>query len=64
MKHKAIDAEWKAKRSTSPKAITRILTSPVVVTAVRKELKRQTDYSATDAELLGLVRATLRPECQ
>jgi hypothetical protein len=62
MKHKVIDAEWKAKRSTSPKAIARILTSPAVVTAVRKELRRQTDYSATDAEVLGLVKAMLRQE--
>ena len=63
MRHKVIDAEWKAKRSTSPKAIARILTSPAVVTAVRKELRRQTDYPATDAEALNLVKATLRPEC-
>lgn len=64
MRHKVIDAEWKAKKSTSPKAIARILASAVVVTAVRKELKRQTDYSATDGEVLSLIRATIRPDCQ
>ena len=64
MKHKVIDEVWKAKCATSPKAIARVLTSEAVVTAVRKELRRQTDYSATDAEVVGLIKATLRPECQ
>lgn len=63
MRHHVIDEVWKAKRATSPKAIARILTSPTVVTAVRKELRRQTDYSSTDEEVLGLVRATIRAEC-
>jgi predicted type IV restriction endonuclease len=63
MKHKVIDEVWKAKKATSPKAIARVLTSPAVVTAVRQELRRQTSYSATDAEVLGLIRATLRADC-
>ena len=63
MRHKVIDEVWKAKRATSPKAIARVLTSAAVVTAVRKELRRETDYSATDEEVLGLVKATLRPDC-
>jgi hypothetical protein len=63
MRHKIIDEVWKAKRATSPKAIARALTSEAVVTAVRKELRRETDYSATDEEILGLVRATISPEC-
>jgi predicted type IV restriction endonuclease len=63
MKHKVIDEVWKAKRATSPKAIARALTSPAVITAVRKELRRETDYAATDEEILGLVKATLSPDC-
>jgi hypothetical protein len=63
MKHRVIDEVWKAKRSTSPKAIARILTSPAVVTAVRRELRRQTEYSAADPEVLGLIRTTLRQDC-
>ena len=63
MKHKVIDAEWKAKRSTSPKAIARVLTSDAVVTAVRRELRRQTEYSAEDAEVLRLITATIRSDC-
>jgi phage anti-repressor protein len=63
MKHGVLDEVWLAKRATSPKAIAKVLTSPTVVTAVRKELRRETEYSATDEEILGLVRATINPEC-
>jgi hypothetical protein len=63
MKHGVMDEVWKAKRATTPKAIARVLIAPAVVTAVRKELRRQTEYSATDEEILGLVRATISPEC-
>jgi predicted type IV restriction endonuclease len=63
MKHRVIDEVWKAKRATSPKAIARVLTSEAVVTAVRKELRRETDYSATDIEVQALIRATVRPDC-
>jgi hypothetical protein len=63
MKHGVIDEVWKAKRATSPKAIAKVLISPAVVTAVRKELRRETDYSATGEEVLGLVKATIRLEC-
>jgi hypothetical protein len=34
-----------------------------VVTRVRKELRCETDYSATDDEVRGLVRAALNPDC-
>jgi phage anti-repressor protein len=64
IKHGVLEEVWKAKRATSPKAIARVLISPAVVTAVRKELRRETDYSATDEEILGLVKATLRPDCE
>jgi predicted type IV restriction endonuclease len=63
MRHGVMDRVWKAKRATSPKAIARVLTSPAVVTAVRKELRRETEYAATDDEVLGLVRTTIKTEC-
>jgi hypothetical protein len=63
IKHGVLEEVWKAKRSTSPKAIARALTSPAVITAVRKELRRETDYSATDGEVLELVRATVKTDC-
>jgi phage anti-repressor protein len=63
MKHGVMDEVWLAKRATSPRAIAKVLTSPAVVTAVRKELRRQTEYSATDDEVLELVRATIDPDC-
>ena len=40
LKRHLIDDLWKAKRTTAPKAIAQILTSPAVVTVVRKELAR------------------------
>jgi len=63
IKHGVLEEVWKAKRATSPKAIARAMTSPAVVTAVRKELRRQTEYAATDDEVLGLVRATIKDDC-
>ena len=64
MRHKVIDEVWKAKRATSPKAIARVLASAAVVTAVRKELRRETDYAATDAETGELIRSAIRSDCQ
>jgi len=62
MKHGLIDGVWKAKRATSPKAIAKVLTSPAVITAVRKELRRQTQYAADDAEVLALVQGVICAE--
>ena len=57
-----IDDLWKAKRTSAPKAIAQILSSPAVVTVVRKELGRQ-GYRATDGEAGALVRAAIRGDC-
>jgi predicted type IV restriction endonuclease len=63
LKRHLIDDLWKAKRTTAPKAIAQILSSPAVVTVVRKELARQ-GYRATDGEVGELVRAAIRGDCQ
>jgi len=64
LKRRQIDALWQAKRATSPKSLARVLCSDNVVTAIRKELKRTTRQSVTDAEVVRLLNATvLRPEC-
>ena len=63
IKHGFLEEVWKAKRATSPKAIARVLTSPAVITAIRKELRRETEYAATDDEVLALVQATVKAEC-
>ncbi len=62
LKRHLIDDLWKAKRTTAPKAIAQILSSPAVVTVVRKELARQ-GYRATDGEVGELVRAAIRGDC-
>ena len=63
LRRRLIDDLWKAKRTSAPKAIAQILSSPAVVTVVRKELGRQ-GYRATDAEAAALVRAAIRTDCQ
>jgi hypothetical protein len=63
LKRHLIDDLWKAKRTSAPKAISQILSSPTVVTVVRKELGHQ-GYRATDAEAAALVRAAIRSDCQ
>ena len=64
LKRRQIDALWQAKRATSPKSLATVLCSDNVITAIRKELKRTTGQSITDAELVRLLDATvLRPEC-
>lgn len=64
LKRRQIDTLWQAKRATSPKSLAKVLTSENVVSAIRKELKRTTGQSVTDAEVVKLLNATvLRPEC-
>lgn len=64
LKRRQIDALWQAKRATSPKSLARVLCSENVVTAIRKELKRTTGQTVTDAEVVKLLSETvLRPEC-
>jgi hypothetical protein len=63
LKRHMIDDLWRAKRTTAPKSIARILTSPGVITEVRRELGRQ-GYRATDVEAEALVKAAIRADCQ
>lgn len=64
LKRRQIDALWQAKRATSPKSLARVLCSENVITAIRKELKRTTSQSVTDAEIIRLLNETvLRSEC-
>ncbi|HEY0764822.1 MAG TPA: hypothetical protein VGD61_20760 [Pyrinomonadaceae bacterium] len=64
LKRRQIDSLWQAKRATSPKSLAGVLCSENVVTAIRKELKRTTGQSVTEAEILKLLSTTvMRPEC-
>ena len=64
LKRRQIDALWQAKRATSPKSLAKVLCSNNVITAIRKELRRTTGQSVTDAEIVRLIDETvLRPEC-
>ena len=64
MKRREMDALWQAKRATSPKSLASVLCSEPVASAIRKELKRQTGQSITNAEVVALLKDTvLKPEC-
>jgi predicted type IV restriction endonuclease len=64
MKRRQIDELWKAKRATSPKSVAQALLSETVLTALHRELRRQTGHSVDNAELAGVLRSTvLRAEC-
>jgi hypothetical protein len=63
LRKRLIDDLWKAKRATSPKSLTNIILSPVVVGAIQKELRKQTGHNIDIAEVSKLLRTTvLKPE--
>ena len=64
LKRRQIDDLWKAKRATSPKSLARVVGSPIVLTTIQKELKKQTGYTIDTTEIAKLLKTTVfRPEC-
>ena len=64
LKRRQIDELWKARRATSPQSLATVLASEPVLTAIRKELKRETGHKVEEAEIADLLRDTvLRSEC-
>lgn len=64
LKRRQIDLLWQAKKATSPTSLARVLCSDAVITAIRKELRRDTGQSVEPSEVEKLLRETvLRPEC-
>ena len=64
LKKKQLDEVWKARRATSPKSLASVITSPPVVEAARRELRRQTGQRVEADEIARLLRETVvRPEC-
>jgi hypothetical protein len=64
LKRRQIDELWRVKRATSPQSLATVLTSGAVLTAIRKELRRETGHRVDEAEISDLLRETvLRPEC-
>jgi hypothetical protein len=56
MKRREMDELWKARRATSPKSLSSILTSPPVLEAIRKEIKRRTSHNASTIEIADALR--------
>lgn len=64
LKRRQIDELWKVRRATSPQSLATVLASASVLTAIRRELKRETGHRVEEAEIAELLRGTvLRPEC-
>ena len=64
LKRRLMDDLWRAKRATSPKSLAAVLTAPVVLDAIRKELRRRSGQNMDAKALEALLRETvLRPEC-
>jgi hypothetical protein len=64
LKRRQIDELWKVERATSPQSLATVLASEAVLTAIRMELRRETGYRVTEAEIAELLRDTvLRPKC-
>lgn len=63
-KRNLITAIWEAKRATSPKSLAKILRSDSVIDFLRKEIKKQTNQSVENKDILKLLSETvIRPEC-
>lgn len=64
LKRRQIDNLWRAKSATSPASLARILRSPSVVDAIRRELRRSSGQQLTSDEVVHLLTETvLKPEC-
>ncbi|WP_182881426.1 hypothetical protein [Microbispora sp. H10949] len=51
------DDLWKARAATAPKSLVRVLLTPVILDAVRKELRRQTGHNADEKEIERILQA-------
>jgi hypothetical protein len=57
------DELWRAKAATAPKVLAQIMLSELVLTAARRELRRQTGQNVEQSELIKLLRGSvLRPD--
>lgn len=64
LKRRLMDDLWKAKRATSPASLAGVITSTVVLDAIRKELRRRSGRNMDAKDLGALLKETvLRPEC-
>lgn len=59
LKRHLLDDLWKAKAATSPRSLATVLTSDVVLDAIRKEVRRQTSYNCDVAEIKRVMERDL-----
>lgn len=64
LKRKQMDELWLTKRATSPKSLAQVICSEPVADAIRKELKRRTNQTVENPDVIRLLKETvLRPAC-
>lgn len=64
LNRKQIDELWKARRATSPKSLSAVVTSAPVIEAMRKQLRRTTGQNVPATDIARLLRETvIRSEC-
>lgn len=62
-KRRLIDDLWKARAATSAKSLAQVVLSDLVIDAIRKEVRRQTNHNAEPKDLVRILRAeVLRSE--
>ena len=50
---------WRVKAATSAKSLGLVITSPVVIEQIRKELRRQTSHNMDAGELCDLLKSSV-----
>jgi hypothetical protein len=64
LKRRQIDELWQARRAKSPTSLAETILSDSVISAIRKELRRNTCHKVEEAEVSKLIKGNvLRPEC-
>lgn len=58
-KHHVIDDLWRVKAATSARSLGLVITSPVVIEQIRKELRRQTGHNMGTGELGDLLKSSV-----
>lgn len=63
VKRRLLDELWRAKAATAPRSLAAVLTSDVVLDAIRKEIRRRTTYNSDPVEIEKIIKTeVVRPE--
>ena len=64
LKRRQMDELWKARRATSPKAMAKVLLAESVLSAIHRELRKQSGHTLENAQIAQLLKDyILHPAC-